>query len=111
LAPPYIGGIGKESVRGIGNESVNEDSLLGNEVPPPTESPKRAGKKLGTALALQALLLNLPPWVDREAWEAYLEMRRALKKPMTAAAFHLTISRLQSFDLADDVWIAGAGSE
>src|SRR5205823_694937 len=35
---------------------------------------------------------------DREAWDAYLEMRAALKKPMTPGAYHLTIAKLQSFE-------------
>jgi hypothetical protein len=75
----YIGRIGKEPVK----ESVIGDLVLTNE--PNKLSPSKAAAKAATATLMSALMRNLPVWVDREAWDAYLEMRAALKKPMTLA--------------------------
>jgi hypothetical protein len=50
------------------------------------------------ATALKALMLSLPVWIDREAWAAYLEMREALRKPMTSGAYHQIIANLQGFE-------------
>lgn len=37
---------------------------------------------------------DLPDWVPRSEWSAYVEMRKRLKKPMTAKAAELAIAKL-----------------
>jgi uncharacterized protein YdaU (DUF1376 family) len=39
-------------------------------------------------------LFELPPWLDLEAWEAYREMRKKIKKPMTDRARDQLLKRL-----------------
>lgn len=39
----------------------------------------------------------LPDWMPKEAWDGYVEMRKAKKKPMTARAQELIISKLNGF--------------
>lgn len=40
--------------------------------------------------------MDLPSWIDKEAWEAYLEMRKSIKKPMkTERAIKLAIHKLE----------------
>lgn len=36
----------------------------------------------------------LPVWIDAEAWAGYVDMRRAMKKPMTARAESLVLKTL-----------------
>lgn len=36
----------------------------------------------------------LPAWVDKEAWQGFCDMRRAIKKPMTARAETLLLKAL-----------------
>ncbi len=36
----------------------------------------------------------LPTWIDREAWNGFVEMRRHIKKALTARAMELVIHRL-----------------
>jgi len=36
----------------------------------------------------------LPSWIDQEAWNGYVDMRRAMKKPMTARAETLVLKTL-----------------
>lgn len=44
---------------------------------------------------------NLPPpipdWIPKEAWQDFMDMRRAIKKPMTAQAEKLIIRKLDGF--------------
>jgi hypothetical protein len=37
----------------------------------------------------------LPEWIDKEAWQGYVEMRRLKKKPMTKQAIVRTVNTLQ----------------
>ena len=39
----------------------------------------------------------LPEWVDRELWEAFLEVRKKIKKPPTEKAKELLIKKLERF--------------
>jgi hypothetical protein len=41
---------------------------------------------------------DLPPWVDQEAWKAYEEMRRKIRKPMTPRARELVLKKLAGFE-------------
>lgn len=36
----------------------------------------------------------LPAWIDREAWDGYVAMRKTMKKPMTARAETLVLKTL-----------------
>lgn len=37
---------------------------------------------------------ELPDWIDAEAWAGYVEMRKAIKKPMTERAKKLALNKL-----------------
>jgi hypothetical protein len=37
---------------------------------------------------------NLPEWIDKDAWEGYVQMRRSIKKPLTPYAMKLAVSKL-----------------
>lgn len=39
----------------------------------------------------------LPDWLDKEIWEAFLEMRKKIKKPLTPYAEQLAIKKLEKF--------------
>jgi len=45
----------------------------------------------------QKLLFQLPHWIPLEAWNAYLDMRKTIKKPMTEYAMQLAIKKLWQF--------------
>lgn len=51
-------------------------------------------KKPSAAIAT----FTLPPWIDVEAWNAYDEMRKKLRKPMTGHARDLILKKLQGFE-------------
>ena len=37
----------------------------------------------------------LPDWVDREAWDGYVEMRQRTRHPLTSRARHLEVRKLE----------------
>src|SRR5271166_2666517 len=39
-------------------------------------------------------MLDLPQWIDREAWDGYIEMRSKIKKPLTRRGMKLAIGKL-----------------
>jgi len=39
-------------------------------------------------------MVVLPSWIDREAWEGFMAMRKAIKKPMTPRAEVLVLKTL-----------------
>lgn len=41
---------------------------------------------------------DLPPWIDQEAWFAYDEMRKKIRKPMTPRAQELVLKKLAGFE-------------
>lgn len=51
------------------------------------ESKTKGAKSAGSALVL-------PDWMPAEAWAGYLQMRKAIKKPMTPYAMKLAIEKL-----------------
>lgn len=44
--------------------------------------------------------IDLPDWIDREAWAGYLEMRLLIKKPPTARALQLSLRTLEKLRAA-----------
>ena len=38
--------------------------------------------------------MTIPDWLPTEAWEAFREMRKSIKKPLTTYAEHLAIKHL-----------------
>lgn len=38
---------------------------------------------------------DLPAWIDIEAWQGWLEMRKSIKKPLTARAKKMAIHKLE----------------
>ncbi len=83
--------MGVGSIRPQGG--VTQTPGVGSNRPPnqelkPVNKPK--DKNLGEFV--------LPDWVDREAWDAYEEMRIRNKKPMTHKARAMVISKLEAFE-------------
>jgi hypothetical protein len=58
-------------------------------IPEPSPEPKQKPLVKGTPL---------PPWLDLEAWEAYEEMRKKIRKPMTDRARELVLKKLAGFE-------------
>jgi hypothetical protein len=83
----------RKNLLGIGQESVIESVKADESV-----SLKKSVTRAAQATVLRELMLSLPCWIDREAWDAYLEMRAALKKPMTPGAYHRIVAKLESFE-------------
>jgi hypothetical protein len=50
-----------------------------------------------TTKAPPAIAVVLPEWIDRDAWAAYEEMRKKIRKPMTARAREIIIGKLEKF--------------
>lgn len=42
------------------------------------------------------LLDSLPNWIDPEAWQGYVDMRKRIKKPLTARAMTMAIRMLDT---------------
>ena len=62
------------------------------------EKGKEKGKgKVNNKGAKKVVPDSLPEWMPIEAWNGYVEMRKAIKKPMTDNAKKLAISKLQGF--------------
>lgn len=55
---------------------------------PPTPKPKKTKPKSDFVL---------PEWIDREAWEGFLAMRKEIKKPITENAKGLAVKKLEQF--------------
>ena len=43
--------------------------------------------------------LNLPEWLSKDAWDGYIEMRKAIKKPLTKRAALTALRRLNELRL------------
>jgi hypothetical protein len=41
--------------------------------------------------------MQIPDWIEPEAMEGFIEMRKSIKKPLTARALSLVINRLGDF--------------
>jgi predicted RNA binding protein YcfA (HicA-like mRNA interferase family) len=82
------------------NESLPNNS---GETPEPLR-PEGKGKEQGTGKgkeqggAAAPVLLEIPAWLDFNAWQAFLEMRRKIGKPCTPRAMELLIRKLQGFE-------------
>lgn len=42
-------------------------------------------------------LTSYPQWLDKEAWEGFQDMRKAVKKPLTLRAAKMILAKLQRF--------------
>lgn len=76
-----------------------ENFANGSGKVPETFRPERKGKEgKGREFASESREpINLPEWLPREEWEAFREMRRKIRKPLTEHAEALAIKRLQEF--------------
>lgn len=41
----------------------------------------------------------MPDWIPQEAWQAYVEMRKKMRKPLTDYAIKLAVSKLEQMML------------
>lgn len=57
---------------------------------PTKEKPPKGGKKKNTPVIL-------PDWMPLQAWEAFRQMREKIRKPLTAYAERLAITKLEKF--------------
>lgn len=55
----------------------------------PNQPKEEAGEKIGAFV--------LPEWIDKTIWDAFEEMRKKIKKPMTDHARELIVKKLESF--------------
>jgi len=71
------------------NQRFNQQPTNGQ----PTPNHKQEGLKKGKEEKPKNI--ELPAWVPRPEWEAYVEMRKAIKAPMTDGAKKLAIGKLK----------------
>lgn len=71
----------------------NTDSLHNTEILQNTD--KTEGRAVDfPAKAEKTNTFEIPPWVPAEAWNGFVEMRKATKKPLTPRAVELAIQKL-----------------
>lgn len=77
-------------------KKANQDDLMGEPIP----DDKPDGKPDGNIPHKPPLAVNvirgLPDWLPLDAWDGWLEMRRAKKKPMTGRAMHRALNKLEA---------------
>jgi hypothetical protein len=73
------------------NAESNGDSVTKTSPEKRIEEKRRNKEDSATEVAL------LPDWIPLEAWAAFLEMRRKIKKPPTEHAINLLIAKLDRF--------------
>ena len=83
--------ISKEDVRGDSDQSSRKSVLQSKSKSIETEKEKNKKEK---SVAKPATFV-LPGWVPEESWNAYVEMRRQKKKPMTEYAMKLAVQKLE----------------
>lgn len=44
-----------------------------------------------------SLIDELPPWIDKDAWQGFRDMRKKMKKPMTDRAEGMLLTKLNTF--------------
>jgi phage replication O-like protein O len=118
--------IGNDTITPIGNKSLPKEvtnkegaiiTYLGMQSLPiqgeplPKEATKSLPKEVNTKAIkhiTKAILQKqgddfvLPEWIKRETWDAFLEMRKRIKQPMTDYAVRLVIGALERFKSAGD---------
>lgn len=55
--------------------------------------------KTNALLSLTSTELNLPEWLSQESWLGWIEMRRAIKKPLTKRAAVMGLRKLNEMRL------------
>lgn len=100
----FLAGVGQEvprvghEVTHVGQEVTEGESPqtpgVGQDVPPKGEV-KSGRERKTTADAVEFIL---PDWIDQEAWKAYEEMRKKIRKPLTPNARELVLKKLTDFE-------------
>lgn len=69
------------------------------DAPSPSPSPNTSpdGEVKKGAAKFDATTIELPDWLDREAWASWCNDRKARKKPITQAAAHLQVKQLGEY--------------
>lgn len=65
----------------------------------PSAPPKKPAAKKPKAEKSDAPEFELPAWIDREAWDDFVAMRKSIKKPLTAQAQKLAVKKLEQLAL------------
>jgi hypothetical protein len=92
---PYNPGT-KPPVRTHQTANVNAPNRQSNTETTPETTAERKTK--GTAKKKAELEPALPPWIDTEAWDGFVEMRRRMGKPLTGRARSLALNNLAKFE-------------
>jgi phage replication O-like protein O len=58
--------------------------------------------KDNTKYTIQKTVYELPEWINSETWEAFLEMRKKIKEPLTDYAISLMLKKLERLRSAGD---------
>lgn len=81
-----------------GNAPSNQQAML-NECPSPSPSHKdlkepslRSVKK---SLPKKKSVFELPAWIDQQAWDGFVDMRKEIKKPITENGKDLAVKKLE----------------
>jgi hypothetical protein len=95
----FISDSSTERVRRSRQKKKQDETLQTQNVTTPEQNRTEAEqtqkqKRPSVAVAT----FTLPPWVDVEAWNAYDEMRKKIRKPMTDHARELILKKLEGFE-------------
>lgn len=75
------------------NKEVQELQDKSFKAPPTPQGGKRKPKA-----KVEEAKFDLPDWIDPDAWEGFVGMRKAIKKPMTHRAMELAVAKLVKLD-------------
>lgn len=79
-------------------EQMHSECVADNEHPPSICAPESRSEKRVTSnekkTKARSAALPLPDWLDSETWNHYVEMRKALRRPLTDHACRLAFAKL-----------------
>ena len=66
---------------------TTKDNIKTNKTTPPISPPKGDPR----------VEVKIPDWIPKEPWEAFVQMRKEMKKPLTGRAITLAINKLEEY--------------
>lgn len=80
-----------EAMRSHSEGNANHKPITNNQEPE-DQKPLASGKKKAKT---DKPAFELPEWIDQGAWDGFIEMRKAIKKPLTDSGKKLAVDKLQ----------------
>ncbi len=80
----------------IKNKKEEKENTNPPIIPPAGERPQ---SKAPAKVRDERYIFTVPDWIPQEAWDAFLEMRQKIKKPLTEYAKYLLVKELEKLKL------------